>query len=216
MIGIAFVYFLASTISIVAFGFLIYELVICDSYDMNGFRAFDHRVSSIEFMIVCGLLTFGVLLLCCRLLRLHKLQVPLDKGRNSLFKYYAIFMLGYLTHVASDYVINSEYLNNMFDEEMLYDWSALMQDFFPIMALLVFHYKNFKPHQHQLIIRINNNTENQIISDGMSMDSDENPRESMQFIQDGMLGPVRISRDSVVVSSASISGGLPTSAHNSQ
>ena len=140
MIGIAIVYFLASSTSIVAFGCLIYELIICDSYDMSGFRAFDHKISSIEFMIVCGLLTFGVLLLSIRLCRLNKLQVPLDKGRNSLFKYYAIFMLGYLTHVVSDFIINSDYLNSMFSEEMLYDWSALMQDFFPIMALLVFHY----------------------------------------------------------------------------
>ena len=91
-------------------------------------------------MIVCGLLTFGVLLLSIRLCKLKKLQVPLDKGRNSLFKYYTIFMLGYLTHVASDFIINSSCLNSMFGEEMLYDWSALMQDFFPIMALLVFHY----------------------------------------------------------------------------
>ena len=149
---------------------------------MSGFRYFDHRISSIEFMAVCGLLTFGVILLSIRLCRLNKLQVPLDKGRNSLIKYYAIFMLGYLTHVACDFVINSKKLRSMFGEEMLYDWSALMQDFFPIMALLVFHYSNFKPHQHQLIIRINNNTTNQIITDGMSLDGEENGRESMQFI----------------------------------
>ena len=55
-----------------------------------------------------------------------------------------------------------------------------------------------------------------MITDGMTLDNDDNPRESMQFIQDGMLGPVRISHDSVVVSSASVSGGLPNSARNSQ
>ena len=66
---------------------------------------------------------------------------------------------------------------------MLYDWSALVQDFFPIIALLVFHYSNFKPHQHQLIIRINtNNTTNQMMTDGISLDGEEKLRDSMQFI----------------------------------
>ena len=57
-------------------------------------------------MIVSGLLTLGVILLSIRLCKLNKLEVPLDKGRNSLIKYYVIFMFGYLTHVASDYVLN--------------------------------------------------------------------------------------------------------------
>ena len=42
VIGIAIVYFLASSASIVAFGLLIYELIVCNSYDMSGFRKFDH------------------------------------------------------------------------------------------------------------------------------------------------------------------------------
>ena len=70
--------------------------------------------------------------------------------------YYLIFMLGYMSKVAADVALQ-HYIDDPFTEEMLYDWCPLIWDGVPILCLLIFHYKNFKPHQHELIIRIKNN-----------------------------------------------------------
>lgn len=74
-----------------------------------------------------------------------------------------IFMIGYMSRVGSDVAIII-YIDKYddFKKQMLYTWGSLLWDGIPILCLLFFHYANFKPHQHELIIRINNQSDKAI------------------------------------------------------
>ena len=117
-------------------------------------------VSSYICIGLCALLTLGVVLLSCRLLKLKAIQAPIVDGKRALTAYYMIFMLGYMSKVGADVAlmyINDE--KNMFLQEMIYDLCPIVWDGVPILSLLLFHYKNFKPGQHELIIRIKNRSD---------------------------------------------------------
>lgn len=61
-------------------------------------------------------------------------------------------MFAYISRVISD--VSYTRLTDTFKREMLYDWGAIIWDAVPITLLLIFHFKNFKPHHHELIIRM--------------------------------------------------------------
>lgn len=81
---------------------------------------------------------------------------------------------------------------------MLYIWCEIFWDGVPILCLLIFHYQNFKPHQHELIIRIRNQSD-KAQSDGHEVVNDE-----MQLIGDGMMGQFIASQESQIMSSGSM------------
>ena len=85
------------------------------------------------------------MLLGCRLMKMRKIQVPIADGKRALTAYYLVFMLGYMSKVAADFALLSTVDDN-FTEQMLYAWCPLVWDGVPILCLLLFHYKNFKPH----------------------------------------------------------------------
>ena len=95
--------------------------------------------------------------------------------------YYVIFMLGYMSRVGTDYALY-HYVNDPFIEEMLYDWCPLIWDGIPILCLLLFHFQNYKPHQHELIIRVRNSND-----EALEMYQEED-NDEMLLIQDGLMG----------------------------
>jgi len=104
-------------------------------------------------MALAAMLTIVTILMGIRLCRLRHLNMPVTDGRNSLVKHYLVFTIGYILRSINDYfVMYSGELN--FVEEISFDISSLFNDAIPIVCLLVFHFQNFKPHQHELIIRL--------------------------------------------------------------
>ena len=49
--------------------------------------------------------------------------------------------------------------NNWFLQEMIYDLCPIIWDGVPILSLLLFHFKNYKPGSNELIIRIKNQSD---------------------------------------------------------
>ena len=96
---------------------------------------------------------------------MRKIEANVTDGRRALCAYYLIFMIGYMSRVAADTSLWF-YKYDRFIEEMLYTWCAIFWDGVPILCLLIFHYKNFKPHQHELIIRIKDQNNNQELDEG--------------------------------------------------
>lgn len=61
-------------------------------------------------------------------------------------------MFAYTSRAVVDFFAHD--ITDTFTNEMLFDWGTILWDAIPITMLLIFHYKNFKPHQHELIIRM--------------------------------------------------------------
>ena len=144
VVGIAITYLLASVASLGCFGLLIYFLAIFENQN-ESYLYSEYTVCTYIFVALCALLTLGVMLLGCRLLKMRKIQVPIVDGKRALTAYYLIFMLGYMSKVAADIALEHA-VDDIFTEEMLYDWCPLVWDGVPIFCLLMFHYKNYKPH----------------------------------------------------------------------
>ena len=47
---------------------------------------------------------------------------------------------------------------------MVYDWCSLLWDAIPITSILIFHFKNFKPHSYELVIRVGEEDSQSVIS----------------------------------------------------
>ena len=160
VIGIAFAYLLASFASLACLGLLVYFLAFFVATFDEKYHSLGFKVSSYIVIGLCALLTLGVVLLSCRLLKLRAIQAPIVDGKRALTAYYMIFMLGYMSKVAADVALG--YINDddyWFLQEMIYDLCPIIWDGVPILSLLLFHYKNFKPGQHELIIRIKNRSD---------------------------------------------------------
>lgn len=82
-------------------------------------------------------------------------------------------------------------ITDSFAREMLYDWGTILWDAIPITMLLVFHYKNFRPYQHELIIRMQDDSIGSV---------EDSSQQDMLLIQDGMMGQVVVSHDSIRMS----------------
>ena len=151
VLGIAITYFLASLTSMAVMGFLIY--LMCTFENTEQYRTYEYKFSARAFIVLAVLLTFGVVLLSIRLCKLQRMGAPIEDGRRTLRNYYAVFMIGYLTRVIVNFTIIHNGKNS-FLTEMLFDCGQWLWDAFPIFCILLFHFRNFKPHQHELIIRI--------------------------------------------------------------
>ena len=110
-------------------------------------------------------------------------------------------MIGYMNRVVLDYSYIT-IIDSMFTFDMIYVWCSLLWDTIPILSLLVFHYSNFKPHQHELIIHVNQYSE----LDDKKITGEEDEVD-MLFIQDGMMGPLVVTRESIVLSTTPRSYG---------
>ena len=71
----------------------------------------------------------------------------------------------------------------------------LFSDAIPITCLLFFHFQNFKPHQHELIIRLDRN----------DSDMELNELGESDLLQDGMF---LVSHDSILLNNGRISQSL--------
>lgn len=71
----------------------------------------------------------------------------------------------------------------------------LFSDAIPITFLLFFHFQNFKPHQHELIIRLDRN----------DSDMELNELGESDLLQDGMF---LVSHDSILLNNGRISQSL--------
>ena len=140
VIGIVITYLLASFASLFCLGLLIYMMATLNGdivYDRFHKMKFD--VTSDIYIVLCALFTLGCLLLSYRLYKLKAIQAPIADGKRALTTYYIIFMLGYMSRVASDFVLD-QLVNGTFVEEMIYDWCPIIWDGIPILCLLIFHY----------------------------------------------------------------------------
>lgn len=130
------------------------------------------------YIALAAMLTCVVLLMGIRLCRLRHYNVPVTDGRNTLLKYYLVFTIGYIMQVISDSFMMRTGISK-FALSLLFNLTMLFNDAIPITCLLYFHFQNFKPHQHELIIRLDRD-DSSSVNDEM-LDSNE-----LLLIQDGM------------------------------
>ena len=113
-----------------------------------------------------------------RLCRLRHINLPIVDGRNMLLKCYFCFTVGYILRSINDYWIMHT-SKQSFGVEIAFDVSSLSNDAIPILCMLIFHFQNFKPDEHELIIRMADH-------DVRSTKDDEN-NSQMDFFHDGMM-----------------------------
>lgn len=128
------------------------------------------------------MITIAVILLLIRLWLLKRVDVVTKDGPKTLRNFYVVFMLSYIEHCFVNFYYDN--LISEFGRELIYDWSALIWDALPITCLLIFHFKNYKPYQHELIIRMQNSDSSMASMD----DNQQHSNDEMVVIQDGLMG----------------------------
>lgn len=144
---------------------------------------------------MAGILSLVVIMMGIRLCLLRKYDVPITDGRNTLLKYYLVFTIGYIMRVINDWTNEHSFKDKPFAKQLMFDFCLLINDAIPITCLLYFHYQNFKPHQHELIIRLDRSSSSQV----------HNEMEDSDLLQDGMFNQALLSHDSVMLSNGRIS-----------
>ena len=128
-------------------------------------------------MCMAGMLCTVTIAMGIRLCRLRHLNVPINDGRNTLLNCYLVFTIGYILRSVNDFFLARSH-DQTFVVEIMFDISSLSNDAIPILCMLIFHYQNFKPNQHELIIRMAQHE----VSSTKEMEMDT----GMELITDGM------------------------------
>ena len=131
-------------------------------------------------MAMAAMLSSVTICMGIRLCRLRHINLPIVDGRNTLINCYLVFTVGYIMRSINDYfLLHSS--SQSFGVEIMFDISSLSNDAIPIICMLIFHFSNFKPNEHELIIRMPADHEVQ-----HSTKDDEN-HSQMDFFHDGMM-----------------------------
>ena len=173
LVWIAISYVFAGLVSIASFTEMCYVLANFE----NSSRHTQAEITKIVFMCMAGMLCLVTIAMSIRLCRLRHLNVPINDGRNTLLNCYLLFTVGYILRSVNDYFL-AESNDQTFIVEIMFDISSLSNDAIPILCMLIFHFQNFKPNQHELIIRMAQHE----VSSTKEMEMDT----GMELITDGM------------------------------